>query len=286
LNLATSISRQPKVSYTKKSLITEETLNTMKFLHQVAVITGGGSGIGRATAILLASEGAKVAIIDLQLESSQETVSKIVDTGGIAMAIAADVSETEQMQQAFQQIVEKYERIDILFVNAGTNGTWAPIEDIEADEWDRTIDVNLKGSFLTVKYGVPYLKKQGGSIVFTSSINGTRSFRKVGATPYACSKAAQVAMAKMLSLELAPNGIRVNVICPGGVLTGINNSTTRRHLDWIPGLADLIKDRIPLTGNKAGTSEDVAQLVSFLASDASRFITGTEVWIDGGGSLV
>ena len=258
----------------------------MKFLHKVAVITGGGSGIGRATATLLASEGAKVAIIDLHLESGQETANNIIDTGGIAIAIAADVAETQQMQQAFQQIIDKYERIDILFVNAGTNGVWAPIEDIEVDEWDRTIDVNLKGSFLAVKYGVPHLKKQGGSIIFTSSINGTRSFRKVGATIYACSKAAQVAMAKMLALELAPSHIRVNVICPGGVLTGINNSTTKRHLDWISGLANLVKDLIPLTGNNAGTSEDVAQLVSFLASDASRFITGTEVWIDGGGSLV
>jgi NAD(P)-dependent dehydrogenase (short-subunit alcohol dehydrogenase family) len=257
----------------------------MKFLHQVAVITGGGSGIGRATAILLAKEGAKVAIIDLKLESGQETVGCIINEGGVALAVAADVAETQQMQQAFQQIGDAYERIDILFINAGTNGVWAPIEDIETDEWDRTINVNLRGTFLAAKYGVPYLKKQGGSIIITSSINGTRSFRKVGATPYACTKAAQVAMAKMLALELAPSHIRVNVICPGGILTGINNSTIKRHLDWIPGLADFIKDRIPLTGNIAGTSEEVAQLVSFLACDASRFITGTEVWIDGGGSL-
>lgn len=257
----------------------------MKFLDQVAVITGGGSGIGRATAILLAKEGAKVAIIDLQIESGQETVSRIVNAGGVALSIAADVAETQQMQQAFQQIIDKYERIDILFVNAGTNGVWAPIEDIETDEWDRTIEVNLRGSFLAAKYAVSHLKRQGGSIVFTSSINGTRSFRKVGATAYACAKAAEVAMTKMLAMELASFHIRVNVICPGGILTGINNSTTKRHLDWIPDLADFIKDRIPLTGNIAGTSEEVAQLVSFLACDESRFITGTEVWIDGGGSL-
>ncbi|NJL67118.1 MAG: SDR family oxidoreductase [Calothrix sp. CSU_2_0] len=258
----------------------------MKLLEQVAVITGGGSGIGRATAVLLAKEGAKVAIIDQTPESGEETVSNIVNTGGIALAVTADVSEPQQMQQAFQQIFEKYQRIDILFINAGINGVWAPIEDIEPDEWDRTININLRGTFLTTKYGVPYLKKQGGSIVITSSINGTRSFRKVGATAYACTKAAQVTFAKILALELATSHIRVNVICPGGILTGINESTTKRHLDWIPGLPNFVKDNIPLTENTAGTSEDVAELVLFLVSDASRFITGTEVWIDGGGSLI
>ncbi|BAZ39200.1 short-chain dehydrogenase/reductase SDR [Calothrix sp. NIES-4101] len=257
----------------------------MKLLNQVAVITGGGSGIGRATASLLANEGAKIAIIDHTQASAEETVSKIINAGGIAFAITADVADAGQMEEAFQKIIHQYQKIDILFTNAGINGVWAPIEDIAPDEWDRTINVNLRGTFLTTKYGVPYLKKQGGSIVITSSINGTRSFRKIGATAYACTKAAQVTFAKMLALELARDRIRVNVICPGGVLTGINESTTKRHLDWIPGAAELMKDNIPLTGNIAGTSEEVAQLVLFLTSDASKFITGTEIWIDGGGSL-
>ncbi len=258
----------------------------MKLLDKVAVITGGGSGIGRAAAILMAKEGAKVAIIDRILDTGQETVRQIVKEGGCGLSVVADVGDARQMQQGFQTIVDKYERIDILFVNAGINGVWSPIEDLEPDEWDRTINTNLRGTFLTVKYAVPYLKKQGGSIVITSSINGTRSFRKVGATAYACSKAAQVTFAKMLALELAANKIRVNVICPGGVLTGIEESTTKRHLDRIPGSADFIHDMIPLTDDTAGSSEEVAQLVLFLVSDASIFITGTEVWIDGGGSLI
>jgi len=258
----------------------------MKLAEKVAVITGGGSGIGRAAAILMAQEGAKVAIIDRTLETAQETVRELVSEGGCGLAIAADVADSEHMQEAFETIFDKYQRIDIVFANAGINGIWSPVEEIELDEWELTINTNLTGTFLAVKYAVPYLKKQGGSIVITSSINGTRSFRKVGATAYACSKAAQVAFAKMLALELAPSHIRVNVICPGGVLTAINQSTVKRHLERIPVEPDALKDMIPLTDNTAGSSEEVAQLVLFLVSDDSSFITGTEVWIDGGGSLI
>ncbi|MEG4812676.1 SDR family NAD(P)-dependent oxidoreductase [Microcoleus sp. F8-D3] len=258
----------------------------MKLSEKVAVITGGGSGIGRAAAILMAREGAKVAIVDRILETGQETVRQLVSEGGCGLAIAADVADSQQMQQAFQKIVGEYQRIDIVFANAGINGVWSPIEDIEPDEWDRTINTNLRGTFLTVKYAVPHLKKQGGSIVITSSINGTRSFRKVGATAYACTKAAQVAFAKMIALELAASQIRVNVICPGGVLTAIDESTTKRNLDRIPVSPDSIQDVIPLTDNTAGSSEEIAQSVLFLVSDDSSFTTGTEVWIDGGGSLI
>ncbi|MEG3900211.1 MULTISPECIES: SDR family NAD(P)-dependent oxidoreductase [unclassified Microcoleus] len=258
----------------------------MKLSEKVAVITGGGSGIGHAAAILMAKEGAKVAIIDRILETGQETVRQLVNEGGCGLAIAADVGDSQQMQQAFKTIFDEYQRIDIVFANAGINGVWSPIEEIEPGEWDRTINTNLRGTFLTVKYAVPHLKKQGGSIVITSSINGTRSFRKVGATAYACSKAAQVAFAKMLALELAACQIRVNVICPGGVLTAIEESTVKRHIERIPVDPDSIQDMIPLTDNTAGSSEEVAQLVLFLVSHSSSFITGTEVWIDGGGSLI
>jgi len=258
----------------------------MKLSQKVAVITGGGSGIGRAAAILMAKEGAKVAIINRTLETAQETVRQLVDEGGCGLAVAADVADSVQMQQAFQTIFDEYQRIDIVLANAGINGVWSPIEEIEPEEWDKTINTNLRGTFLAVKYAVPFLKKQGGSIVITSSINGTRSFKKVGATAYASSKAAQVALAKMLALELAPSKIRVNVICPGAVETDIDESTVKRNLDDIPLEPDSLQDLIPLTDNTPGSSEEIAQLVLFLVSDASSFITGTEVWIDGGGSLI
>lgn len=190
------------------------------------------------------------------------------------------------MQQATQDIINKWGRLDIVFANAGINGVWAPIDELEPEEWDRTINTNLKGTFLTVKYTVPYLKERGGSIIITSSVNGTRVFSNSGSTAYSCTKAAQVAFTKMTALELAKHRIRVNVICPDAIDTSIHGTTQSRNLDKIQKPVEFPEGKIPLTDGNLGTSEQVAQLVLFLASDASSHITGTEVWIDGGESLL
>jgi NAD(P)-dependent dehydrogenase (short-subunit alcohol dehydrogenase family) len=137
-----------------------------------------------------------------------------------------------------------------------------------------------------VKYAVPYLKKQGGSVIITSSVNGTRIFSNTGATAYSCTKAAQVAFAKMVALELAKDRIRVNVICPGAIETNIDENTQQRDLDKVREPVSYPQGSIPLTDGKPGTSEQVAQLVLFLASDTSSHITGTEIWIDGAESLL
>jgi NAD(P)-dependent dehydrogenase (short-subunit alcohol dehydrogenase family) len=258
----------------------------MKFVDKVAVITGGGSGIGRAAAVLFAKQGAKVALIDRSFEHSQQTIDDIGKAGGSGWVEIADVASSQQMSHAFATIADHYQKIDILFANAGINGVWAPVEDIASDEWDQTINVNLRGTFLTAKYGVPHLKKQGGAIIINSSMNGTRSFNKPGATAYACTKAAQVCFAKMLALELINHRIRVNVICPGRVETGIEESSTHRNLDQIWRSQERIYQPIPFTDDQPGSPEDIAELVLFLASDAARFITGTEIWIDGGSSLL
>jgi NAD(P)-dependent dehydrogenase (short-subunit alcohol dehydrogenase family) len=163
---------------------------------------------------------------------------------------------------------------------------WASLEELEPEEWDRTLDINLKGTFLTVKYAVPYLKKQGGSIIVDSSVNGTRMFSNVGATAYACSKAGQVAFTKMIALELARYRIRANVICPGSIVTEVGDNFEYRNRDRIRVPVRYPEGAIPLTGGRPGTSEQVAQLVLFLASDASSHITGTEIWIDGAQSLL
>ena len=115
----------------------------------------------------------------------------------------ADVSRPDEMRQAVERIIDQWDRLDIVFANAGINGVWAPLEALAPEEWDRTLNVNLKGTFLTVKYAVPYLKKRGGSVIITASVNGTRMFSNTGATAYACSRAAQVAFAKMAALEPA-----------------------------------------------------------------------------------
>ncbi|MBW4690567.1 MAG: SDR family oxidoreductase [Lyngbya sp. HA4199-MV5] len=253
---------------------------------KVAVITGAGSGLGRAAALLLAQEGAIIATIDRTPEDSQETINKVQQNGGKGLVTIADIGQPDQVQQAFHKISETFGRIDIVFANAGINGVWAPIEELTPEEWDKTLDTNLKGTFLTVKYATPHLKRQGGSVVITSSVNGTRIFSNTGATAYATSKAAQVAFTKMVALELAEHRIRVNVICPGAIETSIDENTNRRNLEAIQEPVEFPEGRIPLTDGKPGTSEQVAQLVLFLACDASSHISGTEVWIDGTESLL
>jgi len=258
----------------------------MQLAGKVALITGSGSGIGKAAAKLLGKEGAKVAALAHKQGEAEQIVAEIQSNGGEALPLIADISQPDLMQQAIQQIGDKWGRLDIVFANAGINGVWAPIEELTPEEWDKTINVNLKGTFLTVKYAVPYLKKQGGSVIITSSVNGTRIFSNTGATAYSCSKAAQVAFTKMVALELAEHRIRVNVICPGAIETDIDENTERRNLDKIKEPVEFPEGKIPLTDGEPGTSQQVAQLVLFLASDASSHISGTEIWIDGAQSLL
>lgn len=258
----------------------------LKLIDKVALVTGAGSGIGRAAALLLAQSGARIAAIDHKQETTQEIAAKIQQTGAEAIGAVADVAQPEAVQQAIQSTVEAFGRIDIVFANAGINGMWAPLEDLTPEDWDKTIETNLKGTFLTVKYAVPYLKRQGGSVIITSSVNGTRMFSNTGATAYACTKAAQVAFTKMVALELAKFKVRVNVICPGAIATDISDNTNQKNLDMVKTPVQFPQGEIPLTQGEPGTSEQVAQLVLFLASDAASHISGTEIWIDGAQSLL
>jgi NAD(P)-dependent dehydrogenase (short-subunit alcohol dehydrogenase family) len=257
----------------------------MSLKGKVAIITGGGSGIGRATALRLAADGARVAVIGRTAEELEEVVGEVQSEGGEALAATADISVPEEIRDAIAEIVEKWGRIDILFANAGVNGVWARIEDLELDEWQQTIGINLNGTFYTLKYAVPHLKERGGSIIINSSVNGTRVFSNTGATAYASTKAAQVAMAKMLALELAGDRVRVNVICPGAIETSIGDNTEQREIEQEGVPVEFPEGWHPLRG-EPGSSRDVAQLVHFLSSDAARHITGTEIWIDGGESLI
>ncbi len=258
----------------------------MKLQGKVALITGGGSGIGEASAKLIAREGAKVAVIGRTKEKLDSTVADIRQQGGEGFPISADISQPEQMQQVMQEIIERWGRLDVVFAHAGINGVWAPLEELEPEDWQKTIDINLTGTFLTVKYAVPHLKKQGGSIIITSSVNGTRMFSNTGATAYMCSKAAQIAFMKAIALELGPCRIRVNAICPGKISTDINQTTEARDIENLGKQVEFPQGKIPLTDGKAGTPEEVAELVLFLASDESRFISGTQIWIDGAESLI
>ena len=252
---------------------------------KVAFVTGGGSGIGEAAGRLLAKQGAKVVLISRTKDELEQVVQEIKDAGGEATALEADISDSKTLKKAIDETVSKYGRLDVVFANAGVNGTWAGIEDLSEEDFRKTVDINLVGTFLTIKHTVPHLKKQGGSVVVTASVNGTRMFSNSGASAYASTKAAQVALTKMLALELAPQKIRVNVICPGAIDTEIDDNTEQDN-SGVGVKVEFPEGKVPLTGGKPGTSEQVAQLVLFLASDASDHITGTEVWIDGAQSLL
>lgn len=252
----------------------------------MAVVTGAGSGIGRATAERLARAGARVALLGRTRDELQEVAGVIEKAGGDTVVVTADVALAEQMVAAYSVVVDRWKRVDIVVANAGVNGTWASIEELSEQDWDTTLRINLRGTFLTVKHAVPHLKKQGGSIVIISSVNGTRMFSNAGASAYATSKAGQVAFGRMMALELARHRIRVNSVCPGAITTSIDENTRRVGTEELKPEVEFPEGRIPLTGGTPGRAEQVAELIHFLASDAANHISGAEIFIDGAQSLL
>lgn len=253
---------------------------------KVALITGASSGIGLATAGLFTDHGIRVAALGRSEDELQRAVQKLKHSGGEAIALVADISKVDEIQRAIQRLMGNWGRLDIVFANAGINGVWAPLHELSLEEWQHTLDINLTGTFLTLKYAVPHMQERGGAIVITASVNGTRMFSNSGASAYAVSKAGQVSLAKMLALELAEYGIRVNVICPGAIETEIRENTTFEAMEHVGWPAHYPEGDIPLTAGKAGSAMDVARLVYFLASTEASHITGSEVWIDGAQSLL
>lgn len=258
----------------------------MKLDGKVALVTGAGSGLGKAAALRLSEAGAHVAVLSRSGDEIAAVARQVEEVGGRALALTADISDEAQMQDAFARIGTTFGRLDIVVANAGINGVWAPIKDLTPAEWRNTLDINLTGTFLTLHHAVPLMEADGGSIIITASINGSRTFTTAGAAAYSTTKAGQVALAKMAALELARHRIRVNVICPGAIGTEIEDNTERRNVDDARVRAEYPDGDIPLTGGTPGKAEDVADLVLFLASDQARHITGTPVWIDGGQSLL
>ena len=259
----------------------------MELNNRVALITGASSGIGQATARLFAKEGARVALLSRSEDELEEVAGEIRDGGSEALVVTADISKANDVKAAIRQIDNVWGRLDIVFANAGVNGVWAPIDELEPDEWKKTVDINLNGTYHTIHFAVPLMKREdGGAILITASINGTRRFTGASATAYASTKAAQLALGKMLALELAKHKIRVNVICPGAIDTEIEESTEKRDTDEASEPVDYPAGSIPLTDGTPGTADEVAELALFLASDRARHITGTPVWIDGAESLL
>ena len=254
---------------------------------RVALVTGAASGIGRSAALLLARHGARLLLADRDGERLAKVEKAIRDLGAEAVSLPLDITDEAAIEKPFKEGTARFGgKLHVLFANAGINGTLSPIESMPLEEWSKTVDVNLKGTFLTVKHAIPYLKQQGGSIIITSSVNGNRIFSNFGFSTYSTTKAGQVAFAKMAALELAQYRIRVNVICPGAISTNIDEST-----ETLPEVEEI---RIPVEfpagdqplRNGPGSPREVANLVLFLASDEASHVTGTEIYIDGAESLI
>ncbi len=247
----------------------------LDFTGKVAFITGGSSGIGLGAALELARRGAQVGIFSRNQESLDQAKRRLHEIGAATECYAGDVSDAKAVKQAIDDCADRFGGLDIVFANAGINGVRAPIGEIAEDEYDLTMNGNLKGTILTVQAAVPHLKQRGkGAVLVTSSVNGNRIFSNTGATVYSMSKAGQVAMVKMLAIQLGQHKIRVNAICPGAIDTNIGENTEQRHTEEIKMPMELPEGEIPLTGKEPGSIEQVGRLVAFSRRTWPTTLTG------------
>ena len=249
----------------------------MRLKGKAALITGAGSGIGRASALLFAREGAKVAVVDIVQECGQETVNMIKEGGGEAIFVKADVTEAVDAERMIKTIVEKYGRIDILFNNAGINPS-GTVVDTPEEVWGKVINVNLKGAFLGSKYAIPEMAKGGGGVIInTASVAGLVG--TANEIAYVASKGGIVAMTRGMAIDHVNQNIRVNCICPSGTETSLINK-------WLDTVKEPEKVRQELANmslfKRLARPEEIAQAALFLASNESSFVTGSALVVDGG----
>ena len=249
----------------------------MRLAEKVALITGATSGIGRATALLFAQEGAKVAVSGRNKTRGQKVVMEITAAGGEAIFIRTDVRSAEECRRTVEDTVDAFGRVDILFNNAGV---WFPnaVPECTEQEWDLTLDVNLKGAFLMSKYTIPKMVAQGGGIIIHNG-SGWGLVGGAAAASYCASKGGLVLLTKAMAIDHARQGIRVNCICPGDVETPmLVNDASNRNIPW-----ETYSDEASLRPmGRIGTPDEIARATLFLASDDSSFMTGADLLIDGG----
>ena len=243
----------------------------MLFSNSIAIVTGGGSGIGRATCLQLAREGAKVVIVDIDSDGGCATLKTIEKAGGEAIFLRADVSQSADVQGVVNRVLEVWGRLDILVNNAGTM-RFAPVTQLGDDDWDRVINVNLRAAFLFCKYALPHMKRadgrRGGAIVNVSSVHAHQTTRNVAA--YAASKGGLEAFTRALAIEAEAQNVRVNAVAPGAVDTPLlwSNPNLQSGAEKLEGAIV--------------TAESVAEAICFLASEKAGFITGTTLIVDAG----
>lgn len=250
---------------------------------KVALVTGGGSGIGRATALAFAREGARVVVADITVEAGEATVRMIQEASGEACFCTADVSKAAEVQALVQRAVDTYGRLDCAHNNAGVEGLrgvpLAPTADLTEDMWDYTININLKGVWLCMKYEIPPMLSQGGGVIVNSaSILGLVGL-PTGAA-YVASKHGVVGLTKTAALEYAQAGLRINAVCPGFIQTPLVDRLVELTSRENPHITEQVTARHPV--GRLGTPEEVAEVVVWLCSDAASFVTGHTMTVDGG----
>jgi NAD(P)-dependent dehydrogenase (short-subunit alcohol dehydrogenase family) len=253
-----------------------ENVMTGRLAGKVALVTGAGSGIGRATAIMMAAEGAKVVVSNRSEHKARATAQTIVDAGGDAIALPADLTDHDQVKALVADAVAHYGRIDIAFNNAGIEGAPANTADYDPEIWNQVMAINLTGVFLCMKHELEQMQKQGsGSIINCSSILGNVGYPTASA--YVAAKHGVIGLTKTAALEYAREGIRVNAVCPGFIDTPmIDRADSKMDMDLKAAIAEME----PV--GRMGTSEEIAEAVIYLASDGAAFTTGISMLVDGG----
>ncbi len=250
----------------------------MRLKEKVALVTGAASGIGRATAALFGQEGAKVMCADLDAEGAERVAKQIADGGGEAASTQADVSQAADVERMVRQTVERWERLDVLVNNAGIYFI-LPLTQVPEEEWDRLININLKGVFLGCKYAIPEMVKGGGgAIVNTASIAALRG--SANWTTYCASKGGVLQLTKAVAMEVARLNVRVNCVCPGIIDTGMFDQAVDMVAVDRDELATTIGETHPM--GRIGRPEEVAAAILFLVSEEASFITGVPLSVDGG----
>jgi NAD(P)-dependent dehydrogenase (short-subunit alcohol dehydrogenase family) len=248
---------------------------TTELEGKVALVTGGTSGIGRDTAVLFAKSGVRVVVAGRRELEGQETINLVRAAGGDGLFVKTDVSKAAEVDALIQKTVEKFGRLDIAFNNAGVEGVWVPIVNQSEEDWDRTIDINLKGVWLSLKYEIRQMLKQGGggAIVNMASIAGLMG--SAGAAGYSASKHGVLGLTKTAALENARSGIRVNAVCPGAIETSM-----AERLFGAPEVHKYVLGFHPI--GRFGTPAEVAEAVVWMCSDRASFMTGQSLVLDGG----